>query len=848
MMKISQTILGLCLILLLMGSVVASDWTERHQEHGILGYGSDTLRTDCSPDFIVTSLPYFNNANLIGAGNDCLIRSSEEHIYQVNITATGLYTFSTCGSTNNLDTYIYLRTGCCSGVALASDNNSCNFQPGPSVIECFPLSPGTYYLIVEAQSPSAEGPYSLSITQCTNPCEQVFQQDGVHPNDDGSFTWVQTTDESDESPLYEGPFPSSNPCAEFDTLYGFGYYSWYDQDYGWRHVWPGYDPEGGVCVQSVRVYICAYDVDESDCNAQHPGHPEQCELDHVFGDNELLNPEYLSGQNGQWSVTVFDIPPAAILNDGQLNMFIDIDVWNDVCTWATTLNWSQLVVTYRATQCNNPPYTPEGTYTACVTDDSAMCVEVTGPVPADPDNDPVTYTYRWFVSNQFTGFGFVDDENNPSHPVDHAGPCVPASDSDLGDTWRVVVFAVDNHGTQSVQPWTITFLPIVPACGPGPLQGWDLGDLDPECYPTGTDETGGPANPIHQNNLAWLGDLVTADLAVDPGADQGDDGVAFLGTTWMPCQQACVDVTVTTGPGYAGEPLFIYAWKDGNLNCNWTDSFCPQNDVFTAPECIIGGVPVIDMSANQSRTVHLCFIDPGVLDLGRYDGRLRFRLVSQQVGCAEGFVGVDPLLGETEDYVITDLQLDVQLTSFTAIQNGAVVDIRWTTASETNSDHFIVERFSAQAWHNVSGNIAAAGQSTQERHYVFTDSNVQSGTTYGYRLIAVDANNVRQVLDQTEVTVLDEPPAVIEEYALYQNFPNPFNPSTTITYDMKDAGHVTLQVFDLLGREVALLVNGSRAMGRHQVTFDGQELPSGVYIYRLETPGFASMQKMVLMK
>ena len=851
-MRFSRLVLVLWITLLVVFSASASDWTDRHPNDGVISSEGGPERTECSADFIVESIPYANSANLIEAGNDCLIRGSEDHIYEIHITVAGIYTFSTCSSTNNLDTYIYLRTGCCAGTALVSNNNGCTGQPGPSLIECYPLAAGTYYLIIETFSADGEGFYSLQISACSNPCLLSFQEDGLHENDDGSLTYVQTTDENDESPLYEGPFESDNPCAYEDTLSGFGYYSWYDQDYGWKHVWPGFDPqEGDVCVQSVQVVICAYDVDEADCNAEHPGEPDECELDHIFGDGELLNPEYLSGNNEQWSVTVFDLPPAAILDDGELNMFIDIDVWNSTCTWATTLNWSQLIVTYRSTACNQPPFTPEGTYTGCSTDDSALCVQVTGPIPPDPDGDNVTYTYRWFVSNEATGFGFVDDENHPVHPVDHDGPCIPASDSDVGDTWRVVVYAVDDHGTQSLEPWTVTFLPVVESCGPQ-LEGYDFGDHNPECYPTGTDETGGPANPVFAENVAWLGETVSVDAGVIPGGDDadGDDGVVFLNPPWMPCEEECVEVTVTTGPGYDGQPLFIYAWKDGNLDCDWLDEFCPipQSEVFAAPECFISGYPVLDMSANDSRTVTICFTDPGVLEFGRYDGYLRFRLISEQLGCIEGYQNTDAVLGETEDYAITDLQLDVALMSFTATQNGFAVDVRWTTASESNSDHFIVERQDGQSWSNISGNLDAAGNSVNERHYVFTDEDVQSGLTYRYRLVAVDANNVRQALAETEVTLLDHEPVTVEAYALYQNFPNPFNPSTSITFDMKEAGQVTLRVFDVLGREVASLVNGYREAGRHHVTFDAKSLPSGLYLYRVETANFTAMQKMVLMK
>ena len=446
--------------------------------------------------------------------------------------------------------------------------------------------------------------------------------------------------------------------------------------------------------------------------------------------------------------------------------------------------------------------------------------------------------------NEATGFGFVDDELHPVHPVNHDGSCIPATDSDVGDTWRVEVYAVDIHGTQSLQPWIATLPIIVEDCNP-PL-GYDFGDHDPLCYPTGTDQTGGPANPVHQSNVAWFGETVTVDAAVNPD-DTGDDGVVFLDVPWMPCERECVDVTVTAGPGYTQQPLYVYAWKDGNLDCDWLDFFPCGGDV-TAPECIISGYPVTGLSANSSVTLTLCFTDPGVLDLGVYDGRLRFRLLSEPVGCEDGFMGVDPLLGETEDYVVTDLQLDVQLSSFAAVQNGEAVDIRWTTESESNSDHFIVERRNGSAWQNISGNVAAAGHSSEARHYEVIDHNVQLGMTYTYRLIAVDVNNIRQVLDQSEVTLSEQNAVTIEEYALYQNFPNPFNPSTTITFDLKNAGTVKLNVFDLLGREVAVLMNGYRESGRYQVSFDAAGLPSGVYLYRIETSEFSSIQKMVLMK
>jgi hypothetical protein len=85
-------------------------------------------------------------------------------------------------------------------------------------------------------------------------------------------------------------------------------------------------------------------------------------------------------------------------------------------------------------------------------------------------------------------------------------------------------------------------------------------------------------------------------------------------------------------------------------------------------------------------------------------------------------------------------------------------------------------------------------------------------------------------------------------YALSQNFPNPFNPSTLIQYQLPGAGPVRLTVYDILGREVARLVDGIQQPGTHEARFDGGGLASGVYLYRLQTAGFVQERKMILQK
>lgn len=86
------------------------------------------------------------------------------------------------------------------------------------------------------------------------------------------------------------------------------------------------------------------------------------------------------------------------------------------------------------------------------------------------------------------------------------------------------------------------------------------------------------------------------------------------------------------------------------------------------------------------------------------------------------------------------------------------------------------------------------------------------------------------------------------EFALYQNFPNPFNPVTTISYSIANDGLVTLKVFDILGIEIATLVNEYKTMGNYQTKFNAKEIPSGIYFYTLTAGKFTSTKKLILLK
>jgi hypothetical protein len=119
------------------------------------------------------------------------------------------------------------------------------------------------------------------------------------------------------------------------------------------------------------------------------------------------------------------------------------------------------------------------------------------------------------------------------------------------------------------------------------------------------------------------------------------------------------------------------------------------------------------------------------------------------------------------------------------------------------------------------------------------------------------AENLREPANFFEYPEIYIPPAVnsvsqkssaVESFGLAQNFPNPFNPKTTIRFSIPIARHVTLKVYDVLGCEVATLINGTEPAGTHKVEFDGSMLSSGIYYYRIEAGQFSAFKKLTLIK
>jgi L-ascorbate metabolism protein UlaG (beta-lactamase superfamily) len=104
------------------------------------------------------------------------------------------------------------------------------------------------------------------------------------------------------------------------------------------------------------------------------------------------------------------------------------------------------------------------------------------------------------------------------------------------------------------------------------------------------------------------------------------------------------------------------------------------------------------------------------------------------------------------------------------------------------------------------------------------------------------------VLSNTATSVEEGNSVLPNSFGLLQNYPNPFNPTTNIGFRISDFGFVTLKVYDILGKEIATLINEEKPAGSYSVSFNGSNLPSGVYIYRIQAGGFTQSRKLVLLK
>ena len=193
-------------------------------------------------------------------------------------------------------------------------------------------------------------------------------------------------------------------------------------------------------------------------------------------------------------------------------------------------------------------------------------------------------------------------------------------------------------------------------------------------------------------------------------------------------------------------------------------------------------------------------------------------------------------------YIGPPLPVPVELTSFTATANSKEVALRWSTVTELNNLGFEIQRRSAENEFATIGFVKGEGTTTSQKEYSYTDKDLVDGK-YSYRLKQIDFSGTYDYSDIVEVDIRS-----VDEYALEQNYPNPFNPATTISFSIPNSEFVTLKIFDVLGKEVANLVNEEKPAGIFEVEFNASGLSSGIYFYILNAGNFVETKKMIILK
>lgn len=200
-----------------------------------------------------------------------------------------------------------------------------------------------------------------------------------------------------------------------------------------------------------------------------------------------------------------------------------------------------------------------------------------------------------------------------------------------------------------------------------------------------------------------------------------------------------------------------------------------------------------------------------------------------------------------------DGPLPIQLASFTAtVMEGNRVRLDWITLSEINNYGFEVQRSpnTPVGYQSIPNSFVPGHGTTNEPHsYSFIDSTALSGR-WLYRLRQIDLDGTEHFTQGIQVNILTGVSGRLlpTEYTLGQDYPNPFNPSTRIDYAIPKESHVRLEVYNLLGQRVAVLVDEAKPAGYYTASLDASGLGSGLYFYRLTAGQVTFTKKMIVLK
>jgi hypothetical protein len=223
--------------------------------------------------------------------------------------------------------------------------------------------------------------------------------------------------------------------------------------------------------------------------------------------------------------------------------------------------------------------------------------------------------------------------------------------------------------------------------------------------------------------------------------------------------------------------------------------------------------------------------DSTELYAGDLTGRTLTRGVYKWSGNVQVSAGSVTFSGSSTDVWILQIAGNFDLVGAVALGGGAQAkNIFWQVAGQVTLE---------------SGSAMQGVILCQTQVVMITGASLNLGIALAQTQVTLQANTI---VSPGNLSVVNDNSTTPQKFALEQNYPNPFNPSTIINFSLSRSGQVTLRVYDVLGREVSLLVNEKREAGVYEVKVDGSSLASGVYFYRLQAGDFVATKKFVLLK
>lgn len=187
--------------------------------------------------------------------------------------------------------------------------------------------------------------------------------------------------------------------------------------------------------------------------------------------------------------------------------------------------------------------------------------------------------------------------------------------------------------------------------------------------------------------------------------------------------------------------------------------------------------------------------------------------------------------------------LPVTLKLFNALSQKNNVMLSWKTENEINNSGFDVERKTETTGWIKLGFVPGSGTINQEIEYSFEDKKLLPGK-YFYRLKQIDYNGNYEYFDLALHVLISKP----QVFSLGQNYPNPSNPKCNIEFQLPEKTFVNISVYNLLGQLVAAIIDQEKEAGIHLIEFDGSNISSGTYIYRITAGSYTEVKKMLIIK